>query len=364
MNLGVIGCGLIGGSIALSLGEKHRISVLDKSDNLEKIRAHLPQALVTDNMEKFLKDCPEVIFIAVPGSTVIEVMRSLSTGIGKETIVTDTASVKTPITRAAIEIFQRGGVFIGGHPMTGSERSGIEAAQPLLFQNSVYVLTPLKNTPQERLEVLVGILNELGARVLLISSEIHDKITAAVSHLPQILAVELTNLVDDLSNSDANYIALAAGGFRDMTRIASSNYSMWKDILLFNAQNIADTIDLLEKRLFAVSQNLKKRAIDSMEREFVQANLAREKIPRGAKGFLQSLYDLLIMVDDKPGMLFKITKSLYEKGINIKDIELVKVREGRGGVFRISFETREVMNMAAETLNNNGFTVLSRDQDQ
>ncbi|MGB9592330.1 MAG: prephenate dehydrogenase/arogenate dehydrogenase family protein, partial [Candidatus Kryptoniota bacterium] len=290
-------------------------------------------------------------------------MRNLGNGLKKGTIVTDTASVKVPITRAATEIFKDGVTFIGGHPMTGSEKSGIEAAQPLLFQNSVYVLTPSEDTPHGSLEVLIGILKELGARVLLTSSELHDRITAAVSHLPQILAVELVNLIDDLSAQDANYISLAAGGFRDMTRIASSNYSMWKDILYFNAQNIAEMIDLLQTRLSAIRENLKSGSIDSLKTNFVQANMAREKIPRGAKGFLQSLYDLSIMVDDKPGMLFEITRSLFEKGINIKDIELIKVREGSGGVFRISFESREIMNIAAETLDRKGFTVLSRDRD-
>jgi len=364
MKLGIVGCGLIGGSIALSLEQNHSISILDTFDNLEKIRQRLPQALVTDNMEMFLKNCPEVVFIAVPGSSVIDVMRGLSTGLGKGTIVTDTTSVKAPITKAAMEIFKDAATFIGGHPMTGSEKSGIEAAQPLLFQNSVYVLTPQENTPQESLEVLIRIIKELGARVLLASSDVHDKITAAVSHLPQILAVELVNLVDDLSSQEENYIALAAGGFRDMTRIASSNYLMWKDILYFNAQNIADMIDLLEARLSAISSNLRRGAIDSIKTNFGQANRARGKIPKGAKGFLQSLYDLLIMVDDKPGILFEITKSLFEKGINIKDIELVKVREGTGGVFRISFESQEIMNIAAQTLEQKGFVVLSRDNDQ
>ena len=233
-------------------------------------------------------------------------------------------------------------VFVGGHPMAGSEKSGVEAAQPFLFQNAVYVLSPLKDYPEKEISPLLEVVQQLGARILFMDAAQHDKIAAATSHLPQLIAVELVNLISELSMSDENFNTLAAGGFRDMTRIASSDFAVWKDVISSNRGNIESILSAFIKRLTSLGELLNDASIEGIAQEFEKAKMARSRIRRSGKGFLRPLYDLYVVVEDKVGVLKEITSTLADSNINIKDIELLKVREGTGGMFRLSFDTEQI----------------------
>lgn len=247
--------------------------------------------------------------------------------------------------------------------MAGSEKSGVDAAQPFLFQNAVYVLTPLKKYPRESIRPLLESVEQLGARILVMEASQHDRIAAATSHLPQLLAVELVNLLGELSSKDEHFNTLAAGGFRDMTRIASSEYTVWDEVIKANRDNIGAMLNSLISRLSSLAVALKGGKDSEIAGEFERARLARAGIRKSGKGFLHPLYDLYVVVEDKVGVLREITSSLADAGVNIKDIELLKVREGSGGMFRLSFDTRETRDRASTVLEQHNFQILRKEYE-
>ncbi len=321
----------------------------------------MPKAAIRKSITDLCAENPEVIFICVPSSEVISIISEVAQLASAGTILTDVAGIKQPIMEAAREIVPDNVIFVGGHPMAGSEKSGVDAAQPFLFQNAVYVLSPLRIYPEKAVKPLVDAVEQLGARILLMDASQHDRIAAATSHLPQLLAVELVNLLGELSAKDEHFNTLAAGGFRDMTRIASSEYTVWDDVIKANRKNIDLVLNSFIRRLSELSGALKRAKDSAIAAEFEKARLARAGIRKGGKGFLHPLYDLYVVVEDKVGVLREITSSLADAGINIKDIELLKVREGSGGMFRLSFDTEDIQDRASSILEQNNFQILRKE---
>ncbi|MCL4538969.1 MAG: prephenate dehydrogenase [Bacteroidetes bacterium] len=360
--IGVVGCGLIGGSIALSLSNSgHDVFIVDKPENREQILKQIPAVTIKPDLTALCSENPEVIFLCVPSDRTIGVIEEIAPLVSPGAVITDVAGVKLPIMVAAGKVIPENVYFVGGHPMAGSEKSGVEAAQPFLFQNAVYVLSPLGEYSGQVISPLVEIVQQLGARILFMDAAQHDKIAAAISHLPQLLAVELVNLVNELSSEDEHYNTLAAGGFRDMTRIASSEFSVWRDVISANRKNIGSVLDALIRRLSNLDLLVREARLNEVGCEFEEAQLARTKIKKGGKGFLRPLYDMYVVVEDRVGVLKEITSTLADSGINIKDIELLKVREGAGGMFRLSFETGEILEASAKILERQGFQILRKE---
>lgn len=362
MRIGVVGCGLIGGSIALSLSKSgHSVFVTDKPENEKKIRKQIPRISFRKSVAELCAEKPEVVFVCVPSSLVESVIRETAGLVGEGTIITDVAGIKKPVLDVARDAVPAGIVFVGGHPMAGSEKSGVEAAQPFLFQNAVYVLSPLEEYPVETMAPLLSAVEQLGARILFMNAAQHDRIAAATSHLPQLIAIELVNLLKEMSADDEHFNTLAAGGFRDMTRIASSEYTVWNDVIRSNSENIDSMLAAFIRRLSNLDADVKNGNDTGIAGEFEKARLARAGIRKGGKGFLHPLYDLYVVVEDKVGVLKEITTSLANARVNIKDIELLKVREGSGGMFRVSFDTEQIQDRAAEILEQRGFQILRKE---
>ena len=202
-----------------------------------------------------------------------------------------------------------------------------------------------------------AMVSRIGAHVLEMDPDTHDRVAAAVSHLPQMMATALVGLVGELNEKDGLPLKMAAGGFRDMTRIASSPYDMWRDICRTNAVPIRDTIDAYLSALTALKSRIED---ETLEEDFVYANEIREKIPKDSKGFLSPLHELLLVVEDKPGVIAEVGTSLSEAHINIKDIEVLKVREGEGGSLRLGFGTLSDKERAGQILSALGYKVLTR----
>ena len=237
--------------------------------------------------------------------------------------------------------------------MTGSEKSGIDAADPFLFENAIYVVTPDAAVPEKVLHAYLLLLESIGARVAILDAATHDRIAAAVSHLPQIAAVTLTNLVGGLNEQNQFYLKMAAGGFRDMTRIASSPFSIWNDICATNAAQIQETIDSFISELATIKRLVGEK---SLGEQFDLAAKNRLSIPKDSKGFIKPLYELSVVVEDKPGVIAFISNILFNAGINIKDIEVLKVREGDGGTLRIALESEPDRNKALELFERKGLS--------
>ncbi|MBW7887827.1 MAG: prephenate dehydrogenase [Bacteroidetes bacterium] len=342
MNITIIGLGVIGGSLGLAIKQNVSRSIITGFDNKKSVESALRRDAIDFgalSLTSAVRDA-DIVFLCAPVSAILSLLPKISSSIKPNVIVTDVGSTKARIVSSAKKYFHNNGIFIGGHPMAGSEGKGIEFADALMFQNATYVLcTDAKH--KKKISSLTSLLHSIGARVLFLSADAHDAIAASISHLPQLIAVGMMNLVGKKNKSHHGYLQLAAGGFRDITRIASSPYGMWNDILAGNSAQIAKTVNefaaLLNKFARDV-QSPKGRA--KFAQRFASAKQWRDAIPKNSKGFLYPLFDIYVTVEDKPGVLAKLTSALYKAKINIKDIELLKIRDGRGGAFRLSFNTK------------------------
>jgi prephenate dehydrogenase len=299
----------------------------------------------------------DLIVLCTPIQRILELLTVLAPMLKPGALVTDVGSTKREITSHALHVLPKGVHFIGGHPMTGSEKSGITAADPFLFQNAMYILTPETDVPGEEILRLSGFAASLGARVIILDPALHDRIAATVSHLPQMLAVTLVNMVGQKASETEPYLQLAAGGFRDMTRIASSPYHMWDDICRTNRDAILNAIDEFMESL----RDLKSRiGTSGLGGDFETANTVRASIPKDTKGFMHTLAEIMVVLEDRPGAIAGIAAVLASENINIKDIEIMKVREGEGGTLRLAFDTKQEAHQVIAILTQNGYTARLR----
>ncbi len=361
----IVGVGLIGGSFGLALRRRgysgsilgvSRPEPLEHAKRLGVIDEGYPYEQVVDAAAR-----SDLVVLATPIARLIELIRELGAAgdaLRPGTVITDVGSTKREVLEAARASLPKGIRFIGGHPMAGSEERGVAAADPLLFENAIWVLTPSDDVPAEETSRLGKLISTTGARVLLLEPAEHDHVAASISHLPQIIAVELINSLDDLGENRSHAVHLAAGGFRDMTRIGSSPFDMWKDILSTNREEILGTLEAFVERL--------KRRIDSfddasLEDAFARSRKTRADVRSDTKGFLSRLWELRVVVEDKPGMIADISGHLYSKGINIKDMGVVKVREGETGSVRLAFKSREDADAALVELGVAGYQARFRE---
>lgn len=354
----ILGVGVIGGSLGLAIKKRFRsvhVVGVDRRDVLKKAlkRGAIDEGIT--NLRTAVANA-DLILLATPVSTMLKVLPAIARHSSPRALVSDVGSVKRTILEAAAGLFPNGH-FIGGHPMAGVELSGVEAAHPLLFENAVYVLTPTISNPPSLVRRFADFLKELGARVVMIDAATHDEVASAVSHLPQLTAVALTNIAGLHHRSSRRHLGLAAGGFRDLTRIASSRPEIWKDILALNSDEIENSLGLLIRELARYRLLLHHHKSSQLARRFKAARRIRDGIPKSMKGFIHQLAELYVFVEDKPGMIAKLTSALARARINIKDIELMKVREGRGGTFRFAFESGEVAGRATAVLRRAGFEI-------
>jgi len=277
----IIGVGLIGGSLGLALKEKHpnfKIVGIDKQEIIEKAitRGAIDEGTV--NLEEGIKKA-DIVIIATPVKTILSILTQINPFLKKGCLVTDTGSTKQQIVQKANKILSKDIFFVGGHPMAGSEKYGIESAYPYLFHNKTYILTPDSKSNLGALEKISLLVKMIGAKELMLDPLEHDRIVSAVSHLPQIIAVSLINTIGELSlrGNSNNYFKAIGEGFRDMTRIASSPYKMWEDICDTNQENILEIIQEFKNHLKVIEEKLKKNP-NSLKEEFQKAKRLRENI--------------------------------------------------------------------------------------
>ncbi len=349
MKIVIAGLGVIGASMALAVKQVHGNIVIYGYDFSEILQFAEENKIIDHQIRKWPDDAKDadLIVLSTPLAVIKKHLEELNNVIGVDTIVTDTGSTKAELMDYAEEI-NFSGSYIGGHPMTGSEKNGINAANPLLFQNALYVLCGISEKNKQKAKSnLFPILEAIKARVFMMDAQIHDKVLAGISHLPQLVAVALVNYTGEKQDAlNYPYFELAAGGFRDLTRIASSSITIWQDIINSNKENIIDALNQ-----FIGTLEKERTAIGDLSNIFDAANNYRSQVPKDTKGFLYPLVDILVYVKDEVGVISKIANKLSEKKIDIRDIELLKIREKEGGVFRLSFNSREEADKAAELMN-------------
>ncbi len=293
----IVGCGLIGGSIALALKNRRpawTVACLDLPERLPALReAGLPAELGT------LEDTPEhlhdssIVVLAAPVQAILELLERIAPHLRPGTVVTDVGSTKKAVMEKARHCIPNGIQFIGGHPIAGSERSGVEAADPLLFSERFWALCPCDDTPPAALLAVMDMVEDLLALPLAIDPEEHDRIMAVVSHLPQLVAVALMHAAMRADAAHGMMEILAGRAFLDLTRIAASEFEMWKGILETNGAAIGEALDR-----FARSLSELRAALAAGDAALLWEQVARRRRRMGADNPPRSRKaDLRLMVD-------------------------------------------------------------------
>lgn len=350
----IIGLGLIGGSLALCIKKAHPHSHIVGYDvNGEQSRLAKMLGVIDEKVENIpegAKDA-DLIIIAIP---VTEVLRTIDllkdVPLKPNCIITDTGSTKVKIVKKA-EIFKEKGItFIGGHPMAGSHKSGVIAAKELLFENAFYLFTPESHVDELAINRLKTWLKGTKAKFLVIAPEEHDYLTGVISHFPHVIAASLVHQAEKTSRKQSLVTRLAAGGFRDITRIASSSPEMWRDISLHNKEVLIDLLAQWQHEMEQVKQMLENEDGEKLYEYFSVAKQYRDELPMKEKGAIPSFYDLYVEIPDYPGVISEITGYLAEENISITNIRIRETRESVYGALRLSFQTEKDRERAAKCI--------------
>ena len=360
--IAIAGVGLIGGSLGLAVRQaapSTRVVGISRDETIARALELevIDEGFSYEELERGVAGA-DLVLLCTPIRRIVELLPEVMRCAGDGTLVSDVGSTKRVIAQTALAAGRKNVHFIGGHPMAGSERSGVAAADPFLFQNAIYILVPDERVPEPLYAGLQLLLGRIGARVVELSAGTHDRVVAAISHLPQMLATSLVEMVGRMNEEEGGlYLPLAAGGFRDLTRIASSPFApVWEDICSTNADSIRDLIDRFSAMLGDVRARVGE---ESLKRDFDFANEKRASIPRDAKGFLHRLHEILVVAEDKPGVIAEIAGSLAAESLNINDIEVMKVREGEGGTIRLGFDSSEAAEQSLAVLHSLGYQARS-----
>ncbi|AQQ53623.1 prephenate dehydrogenase [Planococcus lenghuensis] len=347
----IAGLGLIGGSLAKALKRHPDVRILGVDTDRLTAEKAFKMGVIDEAADSLEKAAPEAdfIFFATPVNATLKLLKEAAGwNLKSGAVLSDTGSTKGKIMEAANAIAIP---FIGGHPMAGSHKSGVEAAKEMLFENAYYILTPSEQADEQQLNRLQELLSVTKAKLLTVSAEEHDHMTALVSHFPHLVAASLVHQLDKETKFPLAR-QLAAGGFRDTTRIASSNPVMWRDITLHNSGMIANQLSLWMKEMEMLRQLLESGNPDAIQAYFADAKSARDELPAAGHGALYSVYDLYLDVPDHPGVISEVTGYLAEENISIVNLRILETREDLFGILVLSFQSPEDRSRAQESLKN------------
>jgi len=274
----VLGVGLIGASFAL--GMKHHglcRTVVGHGRKEENLRQAKEKNIIDSYELDPAKACigSDLIVFATPVGSFIDIAKKVLRSLKKGAVVTDVGSVKGSLVHDMETLIPNDIFFVGGHPIAGGDHSGIDTASAEVFRKAQCILTPTKQTDNYALEKVIGIWKTFGSIVKTIDPDEHDRIYAAMSHLPHLIAYELVNTV---ANIDRSYFAFSGQGFKDTTRIASSHPELWRDICLLNKDYLLEYVEIFKSNLDRVSQYLRAHDAESLERDFKKARTLREAL--------------------------------------------------------------------------------------
>jgi prephenate dehydrogenase len=379
VRLTVVGAGLLGGSLLAALqhrraptGGGYHLTAVDLPETLTALRLrewcdalHTPDELVAACAQA------DLIVLCTALATMQEQLAVLGAArdrLAAHAIVTDVGSTKRLICEHGFTAFPDTDParprFVGGHPMAGAERSGIEAADPMLFQSALWVLCPPADLDDARSVPLRRLISDVGARSLVVTAAEHDDAVARISHVPQLVASSLAAWTGaDPAQADLS-LALAAGGFRDMTRLALSSWSIWRDIVATNRAPIALGLRELSDRLVrlagAVEASAASESVDDGASTFARGRAFRERFHMPRKGILSDLTEIIVRLDDRPGQLLAMLTPLADAGLNVQDLEVLKVREGESGTILLGFDAAATADAAMALLAAHGFHSVRR----
>jgi prephenate dehydrogenase len=342
----IVGTGLIGGSIGLGLRQRGwRVTGTDT------VAARVERALELGAIDEIGVDAEALItFVATPAGFVVEAAEA---ALGHGGVVTDVAGVKAGI--AAGLPHPR---FVAGHPMAGSEQEGVDGADGDLFVGATWVLTPSEHTDADAYALVQAVVGLLGANVIAVSPDRHDALVAMISHVPHLTAATLMNLAADAALEDSTLLRLAAGGFRDMTRIAAGHPGIWPDVCVDNRTAILSVLDSLTSALSQVRRVVAESDRSSLLDWLERAREERINLPVGAPP-PEETAELRVPVPDHPGAIAEVTTHLAELGVNVFDIEIAHSAEGGRGIMILAVDLGSV-EVARKALVGLGYRVSAR----
>lgn len=361
--IAVVGVGLIGGSLGLAWRRRGVVRCVTGVDVSPDV---LRRAVEIGAIDSGTTDLAEgvagadLVVMATPVGVTLDLAPVLARLVAPGTLVTDVGSTKEAVCLRMRQVLPPHAAFIGGHPLAGSEGQGIEAADPYLFQNAIFVLTPEGDAPRAGVDALRTLVEATGAQVVYMPPALHDRLVAAVSHLPQLVAVALVNAVAAAESDYPGVLSLAAGGFRDTTRITASPPEIWLDILESNRDAVLEMAGRFRRALDAVEEAVRAGDRARVTAEFRRAREVRQRLPRRPKGLLPAYFELVVTVEDRPGMIGRLAGVLGDHGVNIEDIEILRLREGEGGTIRLGFATEDECVRGYDVLARNGYKVQRR----
>jgi prephenate dehydrogenase len=327
----VVGTGLIGGSIGLALTARHfdvvgfdhdaaRLTRAKELGAITEVAVTLAEAVVG----------ADLVIVAVPvGAIAATVVEALDAGAA---VVTDVGSVKAPVVaEVERERPEASARFVGGHPMAGSEQEGVDGADATLFVGSTWVLTPTSNTDERAYTHALRVIRDLGADVVTVTPPHHDELVALVSHVPQLAASTLMDVASANEQDRPTMLRLAAGGFRDMTRIAAGHPGIWPDILATNRDAVLDALDSYVAALMRAREIVASGSRADLLSLLERARAARRNLPIGVST-ATDLAELRIRVPDRPGVIAEVTTLAGRLGVNVIDVEIAHSPEGGRGV--------------------------------
>lgn len=354
--VGIIGLGVIGASLGMALRSSNpEIQVAGRDLTDKTARQALEVGAIDGYLdEQLLRDC-DLVVIATPLNTIPQVAAEIKGILKPGALVSDVGSVKGWVMQVLQQELPAEVHIIGGHPMAGSEKSGLYAADKFLFQNAAYVLTPQPGTPQDILAGLTEIIKTSGARIVIMDAWEHDQAVARVSHLPHIMSAALVNNLHN--NPEA--LALAGGGLRDTTRIAASDPELWKNILLLNSQTVAQEIKNMQGLLQNYLDALEAENEDKIRQYLAEARDLKKNLP-SIRPSLEDSCDIIAIIPDQPGVIGKLGSILGREQINIQNLQLLGVRDEDEGTIRITVKTK-VAEKGCQVLKAHGFRAWLRE---
>ncbi len=367
-HVGVIGCGLIGGSFALAaraVPGVERVLVHDADASVRERAQELGLEVVAEPAALAARS--DLVVVAVPIASIGDVVAGLAERMDHLPVITDVGSTKSKLVpeveAVVIERSTRpnGDIapdparipYIGGHPMAGSEREGLEAADGTLFQGATYALTPTGQSDPAALRALSSFLRLLGCRVLVIDPDTHDRLVATVSHLPQVLASALVGSAGRAAESDPGVLALAGTAFRDVARVAGSNPELWVGILRENRGAVLEAIASFAEVLDELRGRIAAGEWEAVRDVLSEARAVRERLP--SKEVAVDLVDLVIPVADRPGSLAEVTTALGGAGINIEDLSMRHAAQEELGALVVTLAAGRQADHAVEVLTSRGY---------
>lgn len=360
--IGFIGLGLIGGSIAKAIRQYYPDFELVAFDKQKETLALAAQEGIIDTACSSINDsfcnCT-YLFLCAPVAYNNAYLAQLKTYLHEGCILTDVGSVKNSI-HEAVKKLELEEYFIGGHPMAGSEKSGFANAKAILIENAYFVLTPSEKVSQEKVTAYKDFISSLKAIPIIMNAKEHDFVTGTISHLPHIIASGLVNFVEQTDTANEYMKLLAAGGFKDITRIASSSPTMWQHICLKNHKQISEILDAYIHLLIETKKSVETCNTEQLYDFFDRANNYRNSIPDSSFGCIKKEFVIYCDIIDEAGGIATIATILASNHISIKNIGIIHNREFEEGVLRIEFYEELSSQKAVKLLQKYRYIVYER----